>query len=238
MTTALVPVGEGGDLERDPVQYMAVVLNRAKEWLSEATRIEDVRQQRAVAVGYESYIREKELAFDAQLSATEIVRRCEVRLVELIREGQAQGVIHTPATTRKRIDVTTGTSILTVAEAMGMAGGKSRDDVYAMASVSKDEFEDALAVAKSEGNLSRANVVRKVKGEAAPKSDRSEWHHKTRHLDSNRILITLAQELDALTAGLELMEPDDIDPVLIGQWVHVINSAITTIRKHVRRISS
>lgn len=38
---------------------------------------------------------------------------------------------------------------------------------YAMSDgVTDDEFEEALDQAKAEGNLSRANVVRRVKGEA------------------------------------------------------------------------
>lgn len=52
-----------------------------------------MRDTKAIAVGYESVIREKELAFDAQLAATEIVRRCERRIGELVREGQGRGEI-------------------------------------------------------------------------------------------------------------------------------------------------
>jgi hypothetical protein len=72
---------------------MSTVLHRAKSWLQEAQNIDAVRDTKAIAVGYESVIREKELAFDAQLAATEIVRRCERRIGELVREGQGRGEI-------------------------------------------------------------------------------------------------------------------------------------------------
>jgi hypothetical protein len=94
MGTDLAVVPEN-DVLADPVESMALMLNRAKGWLGEAQSLDEVRQAKAVAVGYEAVIREKELAFDAQLSATEIVRRCERRIGQLVREGQREGTIRT-----------------------------------------------------------------------------------------------------------------------------------------------
>lgn len=51
--------------EQDPVEYMALALNRAKGWLSEATRIEDVRN-----------------AFAALLDIAEVAARVSRFLVE------------------------------------------------------------------------------------------------------------------------------------------------------------
>ena len=82
--TDLLPVEPDSlALEQDPTSYMLVALNRAKGWLVEAQSIETVRDAKAIAVGYEAVIREKELSIDAQLAATEIVRRCERRIGEL-----------------------------------------------------------------------------------------------------------------------------------------------------------
>jgi predicted ribosome quality control (RQC) complex YloA/Tae2 family protein len=141
------------------------------------------------AVGYEHVIREKEMAFDAQLSATEIVRRCERRVGQLVREGQEEGTI------RKRGD--------DCRTDLGNRGelGRSKDNFantkeyfesMAQAAVSDQQFDAAVSEARSEGNLSRANVVRKVKGEAPKPAERSEWHRKKRHIDSNRIVESLA----------------------------------------------
>ncbi len=72
MTVAdLLPVAPGDlSIQSDPVAYMALVLNRAKGWLDEAQNVDTAREAKAIAVGYEAVIHEKELAFDAQLAAT------------------------------------------------------------------------------------------------------------------------------------------------------------------------
>jgi len=235
LTTDLV-VPEAGALEADPVQYMAVVLHRAKGWLAEAQSIEQVRETKAVAVGYESVIREKELAFDAQLSATEIVRRCERRIGELVRQGQRDGTVLSRGQTVG--DRTRGCDLRRPHEAVGVSENdrKAVSDAYAMADSPNEEFEEAISEAREEGNLSRANVVRKVKGEKPKTNDRSEWHHRRRRIDSNRILETLAQELDAAADGLDLMDPDDLDADLVETAVPAIKKSIATVNRHLRRI--
>lgn len=148
----------------DPVGYMATVLNRAVGWLKEAQSIDEVRNAKAIAVGYESVIREKEMAFDAQLSATEIVRRCERRIRELVRIGQESGEIKG----RGAIGQTSGQLPRPVDDFF--ANNYEKEGIYAMTDgVSEEQFEEALQAAKAEGNLSRANVVRKVKPEKAAK---------------------------------------------------------------------
>ncbi len=219
----------------DPAEYMAVALNRAKGWLAEARSIEDVRETKAIAVGYESVIREKELAFDAQLSATEIVRRCERRIGELVRHGQRDGTI------AKRGDIGGNRADdervhhLQRPSDFFADGTQERADSYAMADAPEEEFERAVDEAKSEGNLSRANVVRKVKGEQ-PKAERSEWHHKRRRIDSNRILRSLAETLDGAAAGLDLMERGEIDQETAAEYLPSIEESLAVIRQHVRRI--
>lgn len=231
MSTDLVPVTDEVALAADPVEYMAVVLHRAKGWLSEAQSIDEVRNTKAVAVGYESVIREKELAFDAQLSATEIVRRCERRIGELVREGQREGTVRVRG---QREDLPRTGDLHSPTGIAGM-GVNELTDSYVVADTPVEQFEQAMADARNEGNLSRANVVRKVKGEQ-PKAERSEWHRKTRRIDSNRILSTLAQELDAATAGLELMQPEDIDPALAVECIGSIRRSLSVINQHLRRV--
>ena len=47
--------------------------------------------------------------------------------------------------------------------------GRERMDTYAVTdNVTDEHFETALAEAKAEKNLSRANILRKIKGEPAP----------------------------------------------------------------------
>jgi hypothetical protein len=233
-TGALEPA-PGVSLETNPVEYMAVALDRAKDWLAEAQSIEDVRETKAIAVGYESVIREKELALDAQLSATEIVRRCERRIGELVRKGQENREFTKQGQTRKSVhlrgDEEPSTPVGTVYD-----NDQQRTDSYVLADAPDEQFEDALSEARDEGNLSRANVVRKVKGGKPKPAERSEWHRKRRRIDSNRILRTLAEQLDAATAGLDLMDPQDLDRDLASECVESIDRSIRTIRTHLRRL--
>lgn len=160
--SALVPA-EAPALEVDPVQHMSVVLNRAKGWLEEAKSIDEVREQKHIAVVYETALREKELAFDAQLTASELVRRCERRIGELVREGQREGTI---AARGQHLSVPPrGVEHISSPSEFIEGGNKAMGDTYAMADAPAEQFEQAIAEARQEGNLSRANVVRKVKGE-------------------------------------------------------------------------
>ena len=126
------------------------------------------------------------LSMDAQLSATEIVRRCERRIGELIREGQAEGTILKPGEQlRRSCSPVTGEHVvkrpidfLTRSELSGDGAKQAGtgQGIYALTDGSTpDDFERALATAKAERNLSRANVVRKIRGTPTPTStDRHE----------------------------------------------------------------
>ncbi|MHB8190643.1 MAG: hypothetical protein ACYDHP_09550 [Ferrimicrobium sp.] len=167
MSEFLPVESETASMEVDPVGYMATVLYRAKSWLKEAQSIDDVRNTKAIAVGYKSVIREKEMAFDAQLAATEIVRRCERRVGELVRAGQEEGTVRTSTELAGQGPRTHGYSVRS-APAEFFNTHKEQTDSYAMADASNEDFDQAIEDAKAEGNLSRANVVHKVQDEAKP----------------------------------------------------------------------
>jgi hypothetical protein len=101
------------------------------------------------------------------LVAIEIVRRCERRIGELVREGQERGEI------AKRGDVGNGRPRVDGERAHHLRsssefftdGTQERKDSYVMADAPAEQFDAAVGEAREEGNLSRANVVRKVKGE-------------------------------------------------------------------------
>lgn len=147
-------------LDADPVGYMAVVLHRAKGWLAEAQSIDAVRDTKAIAVGYESVIREKELAFDAQLSATEIVRRCERRIGELVHEGQRDGsVLRTGETLAKHPLRHAGEDAPRRAREF-FSNNQEWNETNVLARAPDEQFEAAVEEARTEGNLSRAIKLR------------------------------------------------------------------------------
>jgi len=108
----------------------------------------------------------------SHLNAAEFLRRAERGLGVAIREGQERGEVETKhdATVRAAL-ICKGTKssedfvqqrvsdLLTKTES---TGGRSSDfSVFALTDgVSDEQFAEALAEAKDEGNLSRANVAR------------------------------------------------------------------------------
>lgn len=145
----------------DPGAYMVVALGRAKAWLEQArvTDLPDVVEAKARAEAIRCYTAQKELGHDAELSATEIVRRAERRIAQLVREGQEAGEIRPPKFKPRSSNPDdhrpSGSSYF--------KNDQERTDSYELADgVPDDEFEKAIEEAREEGNLSRANVKRKV----------------------------------------------------------------------------
>lgn len=78
-------------------------------------------------------------------------------LGKAIRQGQAEGTVGV------RGFIGNGdTERTTISPRKFLAPGTTTVETYAMADAGDDAFEEALAEAKAEGNVSRANVVRKL----------------------------------------------------------------------------
>ena len=202
---SLVPVErDRRALEADPVEYMAVVLHRAKGWLAEAQDVDSVREAKAIAVGYEAVIREKELAFDAQLSATEIVRRCERRLGELAPRRGDIG--------RNRGDDLSRSETL-------IGQGKTADEHRTMAAAADEAFDAAVDEARSEGNLSRANVVRKLRPDGGGESFEERAYRTWAQLLTllSRVPVAASEALE-MAAGVR-----DRLPAEPNEWLRVIS---------------
>ncbi len=104
---------------------------------------------------------QKRLGKEAQLAAAEIVRLAERGLGLAIRKAQQEGRVSKrggrPAQNSPREDFSKPADLL--------GSGKEATEVYAMTDdVSDEEFSESLAEGKAEGKLSRANVLRKVRG--------------------------------------------------------------------------
>lgn len=165
-------------LERasDPGEFVMVALERGKTWLTEALNHGDL-DALVTMKGWAATLRtatmQKQLGKDAELAATELVRRAERCIGLGIRQGQEAGEIRKtgqsfqihPAGVTDMMDLPA-----TVEEATGMERD-ALSDIYPLAEVADEQFDEAIADAKSEGNLSRANVTRKIKGEK-PTTDR------------------------------------------------------------------
>jgi hypothetical protein len=168
----------------DPAEFVVQACQRAKAWLREALEhgeIEQIAEIKSRAEAIRVYTTQKQLGTDAQLAAAEIVRRAERGIGVAIRRGQQDGEIAKRGDRRSHgaPGVHGGSLNDRHDDHLGSPGsffrhGDERADTYAMTDgVSDADFEDAIGEAKAEGNLSRANVVRKIRqqGRTPPAPD-------------------------------------------------------------------
>ena len=158
----------------DPAGFVVQACERAKAWLTEALEhgeIDQIAEVKSQAEAVRVYTAQKQLGKDAQLAAAEIVRRAERGIAVAIRRGQQNGEIAKRGDrgSRGAPGVHGGNPGDRRGEHLGSAAGFFRHDderagAYAMTDgVCDTDFEDALGEAKAEGNLSLANVVRKIR---------------------------------------------------------------------------
>lgn len=154
-------------------------LTCARDWLATAVEMtgpEQIAAAKAEIATAAEATKQFHLSKECQLDAEELVRRAEYALGKAIRKGQAEGAIATTA------EMASFAGRVSAAQRLGLTKplaekpkpsdfaseselmGARRDGIYAISDgVEESVFDAALDQAKSEGNLSRANVVRKVK---------------------------------------------------------------------------
>lgn len=167
-TTALVP------LSKDAVSVVTALEN-AKAWLAnavETTGPAQIAAAKAQIVTAATYAHELQLSKDIQMDAQEMVRRAEYALGKSIRKAQAEGTVTTKKDGPAIRDgiLSPGVDKVSPKSFYGVNahGGKAYEDGNRLAAVASEDFERVISEAKAEGNLTRANVVRKVKQQAGP----------------------------------------------------------------------
>ena len=154
------------------------MLDQSRQWLDRALEAtnpaREVAEFKAFVATVAEAARQKKLSEGIQLDALEMVRRSERALGVAIRKGQEAGEIATAADAGR-----VGAGITNAARWSAKSGhdfaepkassseffsnSQERTDIYAMTDgVSDEQFEQAMAEVREEGNPSRANVVRKV----------------------------------------------------------------------------
>lgn len=167
-------------------------LEQARNWLATAvehTGPEQVAAAKAQIATAAEATKQLGLSKEIQLDAQEMVRRAEYALGKAIRKGQEEGAItvigskpngHSEYTRVRngRVEHMNGrvpdenASIASPTDFLPHA--QERHDVYTMTGdVAPEQFDAAIDAAKAEGNLSRANVVRKIKGAPATETRES-----------------------------------------------------------------
>lgn len=168
---ALVPAVNPDDIASLPANQRGAVITQAltesKSWLAVATQATDptpIAEFKAWAATVAEMTRQKGLAEEIQLDALEMVRRAERGIGVTIRNGQEAGEIRNQG--ERPVP---GNSSKSPVSGFGLRTDELAEGPYVFADgVADDEFEEALGEAREEKNLSRANVVRKVRGIAGP----------------------------------------------------------------------
>ena len=199
--TAVVPVSQIRNLpEVRREQAITAYLSGARDALTNAlaaSGVEAVASIKAEVSTVAEMTKQLGLSKECRDDATEMVRRAEYALDKAIRQGQESGTLATTGITFRRPGhADLNANSMRTGEFFSHAS--ERSDAHQMGEASEEEFEAALTEARSEGNLSRANVVRKVKGAAPKTRDQradivaemaAEGHHRdqvARHLGLTR----------------------------------------------------
>lgn len=140
---------------------VTMMLDQSKQWLDRAMEATNpalaVSEFRAFVATVAEASKQKKLSESIQLDATEMVRRAERSLGLAIRKGQESGQV-------RRNGERTLSDADKVSPSEFFSNSQQRDETYAMTDgVTDKEYEDAVSEAREEKNLSRSNIIRKIK---------------------------------------------------------------------------
>lgn len=144
-------------------------LTRCRDWLAtcvEMTGPEQIAAAKAEIATAAEATKQLGLSKEIQLDAQEMVRRAEYALGKAIRKGQAEGEVR-----RQGQRDADGDKYRDLPRPTDFAPKKDLDSngsgIYHLSDgVGAQTFDRAIEDAKAEGNLSRANVARKIIGKA------------------------------------------------------------------------
>lgn len=219
-------------------QSVVALLERGKTWLTMAverdTEIGDFVEFKGQAETIRVYTVQKQLGKDAELAAAELVRRAERGIGVAIRAGQKAGTVMTVRDGASRRESNLVPVENKVSTRSFFAGGKDMSETYALTDgVTNEQFDAAITEAKAEGNLSRANVVRKVTGRPAPKGRRPEVLRGTRRIDSRRVIAATVDTYadnaipQDLLAEVDFAELETHD---LREWISSLSESARALR--------
>lgn len=225
------------------------MLERAQSYLAVAMQQKDapraIADFKAEIIAVAQYARQKRVSEEIQIDATAMVRRAERSLGVAIREGQEAGTVGTASTNgaiaaqnreaKKRGEqVAPMRSNLPRTKDLIGGSGAVTAETYAMTDdVTDEEFDAALDTAKEEKNLSRANVVRKIKeakGESEPKPPKQPKQPK---LNTPKTMERLTDSLWGLRQTLQTITALDaeLDQDQVAAWIKELSSTTNELNR-------
>ncbi len=229
---------------------VSVMLTHAALELAKANDAQSVLEWKAKAGAIHELTKQLQLGKELRLNAVEFVRLTERALGIAIRQGQERGEINgignhdnrgnqagrssLPTSSKK-----SPSDFATPSELQG--ANRSGEGIYAMTDcVSDAQFAQALAEARAEGNLSRANVARKARALASaadpqstqpePSASAESKRRLTKH-DSTEMLANINGMLNGIVESIPFIDQNDIDAT-------ANRAVIKNIRKSMAQISA
>ena len=176
--TELAVIGNAEEIAALPAAQRGELITHAllesKQWLAVATKGTDptpIAEFKAWAATVAEMTRQKNLSKEIQDDATEMVRRAERGIGVAIRNGQLAGEIETTKEAQSRAsNIAKGRIADPKSKKPRALDFATTNELHSSYSnildltddVDDEQFEDAITEARSEGNLGRVNVVRKI----------------------------------------------------------------------------
>jgi len=244
-TGELVPVANIAALDQLAPQDREIavtkMLGEARSWLAhamEATQPQTVSEFRAWVATVAETTRQLNLSKEIQLDALEMVRRAERGVGVAIRAGQERGEIRSLDDARQHgvnsRDLVAADNKVSPADAAGLDQSVLSDYYDLTDEISDEQFDSAVTEAKDDGNLSRANVVRKLKGEPAKsKSQRHQLLRGTRRIDPDRVINATVMDASNIVIDSLLDEVDfaALDRSKLNEWASSLGESINALRR-------
>jgi hypothetical protein len=235
MTADLVPILAAGG----PI----AVVQQARDLLQWAVAHDDpetVNEIRHRANALADYAHRKQLGEDAELAATEIVRRAERGLAILIEQGQHDGTIRRHGGSNPTgMQVASPTDYVTRGEYHGGNGA----GIKALRAGTDDDFEEAVDEGREERNLTRTNLVDKLDADANRPPSKRKWrkpgdfHYGKRHIDENRTAERFAEHLAAAADVIEAIHLDDVDPATASAVAASLDKSLRKLRSFATQLA-
>lgn len=252
------------------VEHVTLMLVQANTGLLLSIAAQDlpgIVTAKAKAATIEKIVAQLRLGKDMRRNAAEFCRRAERGLGVAIREGQERGEIETWKEARVRAgrarhsanesdQVAEKPRPTDFAEGHEFSGVRGQGGIYAMTDgVSDEQFEEAIAEAKSEGNLSRANVARKCKAKSKPAIEADDplidadvdpasepgppqpKKRLTKH-DSTEMLANINGMLNGIVETIPFINPAEVDAKANKAVIDNIGYSMGRVRKLLREIEN
>lgn len=238
MSDALLPIATNPvsiEQATDPAQFVVVACENAKHWLAQAIErgeIDPMIEMKSQAEAIRIYTQQRQIGHDAEMAAAEIVRRAERGIGLAVKAGQERGEIadpHARSTWRNQHGGGQRHDVAPPSPETFFANHGERTDAYVMAEADDTTFEEIIDQAKDEGNLSRANIVRKVKDEPSPLKSREAIKARKRRM----VELAIAGHTSGQIAKDLGVSPETVRTYALDEGVEIPADRHTSRARHI-----